>query len=493
METVAQIYNRVMRLQERRGDQPELASYELRSAASWGAPGESNEAILRRLAADSPKLYELSTSRNLTPVEKKNLFRFFSSALTSSERYAAVLRHADAVPLALRLFQSSEYLTQILIRHPEEIATLAELPEMAVAEGSGYLFDGSFGRTRADRDPVFSYVASSGLDDGEKMTLLRRHYRHRVFAAGARDVIDSRAVYDALAATTAAAEDAITAAFRIAGGPPDVAVLALGRLGSGEFDLLSDADLLFVCGEAADREVLVKSTERMMQVLAAYTCEGMVFPVDTRLRPHGREGELTVTPSQLAVYCAQEAQPWEALMYTKLRYLAGSLNLAERAASAANYLFQRFAGEPGFVNAVREMRAKLETVETGDNLKTSAGAVYDIDFLSSFLLVKNRIHDKQGSLRDRLWRCAGAGLLSKPDAAALDHSAELFRTVDHVLRLVTGRASKGLPTTPQAWRMVETMTAAILRRKFPEGLDADLQRTYQQVREIFSRVIAGRG
>ncbi len=489
METVAQIYHRVMRLQERTGDNQESASYELRSATAWSAPDESNEAILGRLAADSPDLYELSASGNLTPVEKKNLFRFFSSALTSSERYAAVLRHADAVPLALRLFQRSEFLTQILIRHPEEIATLAELPEVAVAEGSGYLFDGSFGRARAERDPVFGYVASSDLNDGEKMALLRRHYRHRVFAAGARDVSESRAVYDSLAATTAAAEDAITASFGIAGAPSEIAVLALGRLGSGEFDVLSDADLLFVCEETSDRRVLTKSAERMMQALAAYTREGMVFPVDTRLRPHGREGELLTTPSQLAVYCAQEAQPWEALMYTKLRYVAGSRNLAERATSATNNLFQRFAAESGFVDAVREMREKLESVETGGNLKTSAGAIYDIDFLSSFLLVKNRIQDKQGSLRDRLWRSAAAGLLSKPDAATLDHSAELFRTVDHVLRLVTGRAIKGLPTTPQVWRTVEVMTSGILRRSFPEGLEAELQRTYQRVREIFSRVL----
>ena len=59
-----------------------------------------------------------------------------------------------------------------------------------------------------------------------------------------------------------------------------------------------------------------------MQALAAYTRNGMVFPVDTRLRPRGGEGELLVTPVQLALYCEQAAQPWEALTYTKLRISA---------------------------------------------------------------------------------------------------------------------------------------------------------------------------
>jgi glutamate-ammonia-ligase adenylyltransferase len=489
METVNEIYHRVMRQQERSPGNREITSYELRSMPSWIASDQSNEAILRRLAADSPQLYGLATRGDLGSAEKKSLFRFFSAALTSSERYAAVLRHAEAVPLALKLLQTSEYLTQLLIRHPEEIATLAELPEASFADGSGYLFDGSFGRTRADRDPIFAYVASSPHDDGEKMGLLRRHYRHRMFAAGARDISECRAVYDSLAANTAAAEDAIAAAFAIAGTPSQITVLALGRLGSREFDLLSDADLLFVSEETADRRSLTKSAERMMQALAAYTREGMVFPVDARLRPHGREGELLITPSQLAVYCAQEAQPWEALMYTKLRFLEGSVALGERATSAINSLFQRLAGEPGFAGAVREMREKLESVETGNSLKTSAGGIYDIDFLSSFLLVKNRIQDKSGSLRDRLWRCAGAGLLSKPDAALLDHSAELFLTVDHVLRLVTGRASKGLPASPQLGLIMETMTSNILRLRFSDGIESELQQTYQRVREVFSRVL----
>jgi glutamate-ammonia-ligase adenylyltransferase len=265
--------------------------------------------------------------------------------------------------------------------------------------------------------------------------------------------------------------------------------LALGRLGSGEFDLLSDADLLFVSADTSERRALTKSAERMMQALAAYTREGMVFPVDTRLRPHGREGELLITPAQFADYCAQDAQAWEALTYTKLRYLAGSEPLAERALSAANTLFQRFACEPGFVHAVWEMREKLESSETQSTLKTSAGAIYDIDFLSSFLLVKGRIQDKQGSLRDRLWRCAGAGLLANSDAALLDHAAEFLRTVDHVLRLVTGRTAKGLPTSPQSLATVEATTSAILRRKFAEGLESELQRTYQQVREVFARLL----
>ena len=35
--------------------------------------------------------------------------------------------------------------------------------------------------------------------------------------------------------------------------------------------------------------------ERMIDMISAYTAEGIMFAVDTRLRPNGREGQLVQT------------------------------------------------------------------------------------------------------------------------------------------------------------------------------------------------------
>src|SRR5439155_20289770 len=86
--------------------------------------------------------------------------------------------------------------------------------------------------------------------------------------------------------------------------------MALGRLGTGEFDVLSDADLLFVCDDKQDPLKLTKSAEQMMQALAAYTRCGMVISVDSRLRPRGGEGELRVTPRPMDAYFLQEVNNW---------------------------------------------------------------------------------------------------------------------------------------------------------------------------------------
>ena len=249
MAAVAEIYQRIIYQQQTRGRQHlPGAEFKLLSALEPATADPSSQQILERLATDAPALYEVVGRSDLSPQARKNLYRFLGSAFGSSQRYATVLQHQEGMRRALVLFETSDYLTEILIRHPEEIVTLAELEEVPPQAGGRYLFEKSLGLAETARDPVFAYLADSPVPYAEKLAMLRQHFRHRAFVAGARDVIESRDVYESFEATTAAAEDVMATAVRLAGAE-DLAVMAVGRLGSGEFDLLSDADVLFVCGE----------------------------------------------------------------------------------------------------------------------------------------------------------------------------------------------------------------------------------------------------
>ncbi|MGA9797894.1 MAG: hypothetical protein WBQ68_02710 [Terriglobales bacterium] len=492
MAAVAEIYQRIIYQQQTRGRQEMPAGeFKLLGALEPATSEPSSQQIIERLATDAPALHEIANRRDLNPQARKNFYRFLGSAFSSSQRYGGVLRNQEAVGRALALFETSDYLSEILIRHPEEIVTLAELEEVAPQTGGRYLFEESLGLAESARDPVFAYLAESSASYPEKLALLRRHFRHRAFVAGARDVLELRGVYESFEATTAAAEDVMATAVRLADAE-GLAVMGLGRLGSGEFDLLSDADVLFVCADNGDRIALTKAAEKMMHALSAYTRDGTVFSLDARLRPRGGEGELLSTPLQLAAYFEHEAHPWEALMYTKMRFLAGSQTLGDRASRTLNALFERFAADTAFTVAVREMRTKLEAAEPSEkSFKYPPGAIYDIDFIASFLLVKHRVADKRGSLRDRLWRCVGSGVLDKSDAGVLDHAAELLRTVEHVARLVVGRAVKWLPATEHGRKITEKLTSQILRREFPAGLESELDTTFAKVRAVYDRVVGG--
>jgi len=493
MAAVAEIYQRVIYQQQAvRPQQEKEGEFQLQVLSGIAIADQSNQQLLEQLAFDAPELSRAIAG--LSSVGRKNLLRFLSSAYSSSERYAAVVRDQQAIARASSLFEISDYLSECLTRYPEEASTLAEIHSSAAQFVGANLFDISPGvfpePSFESQDATFDYIANSTTGHAEKIAFLRRHFRHLIFASGARDIAEQRSVYSSLAETTAAAEHAISAAFRIAGSPKGLAILALGRLGTREFDLLSDADLLFVCEATENREALTRSAEQIMQALAAYTQEGLVFPVDARLRPRGAEGELAVTAAHLESYFASEAQPWEALTYTKLRLIAGSAELGRHAAQISETLFKRFAADPGFPQAVRDMRSKLQDATApARSIRTSAGGLYDIDFLSSFLLVKSEIRPKSGTLRDRLWRCSAKGAIEKHETAVLDHAAELCRTVEHVLRLVTGRNGRWLPSAEHARYAVETLTSKILRRDFREGLEQELLRTFTQVRSIYERVV----
>src|SRR5260370_8669415 len=81
-------------------------------------------------------------------------------------------------------------------------------------------------------------------------------------------------------------------------------VIALGRLGMREFDLSSDADLIFVLPDEHKQEQLFWThvAERVVDLITAYTGEGVLFVVDTRLRPNGSAGQLLQSDSSFLEY-----------------------------------------------------------------------------------------------------------------------------------------------------------------------------------------------
>jgi glutamate-ammonia-ligase adenylyltransferase len=302
-------------------------------------------------------------------------------------------------------------------------------------------------------------------------------------------------VYVSLAETSAAADASVAAALSIAGAPAGFAVLALGRLGTREFDLLSDADLLFLRDESLDVATAQQTAQQVVQVLSSYTREGTIFSVDARLRPRGGEGELVVTPAQLEKYFRDEAQPWEALTFTKLRHIAGSEQVSSRALAGLSVLRERFASDRGFVVAGLAMRARIESASAPKfalpeahsydrSLKSGPGGVYDTDFLVGTLLVKHGIPEAEGgrvppirgNLRDRLCALERRGLLSVEDSRLLQNATEFLRAVDHAIRLATGRKSL------LASEAIHRSTAELASRFLGGQVDQDVFQRLAEVR-----------
>ncbi len=488
MSAVAEIYQRVI-YHEQSQDQNAL-EFQLRPEIT-ATHENSYSQMMQRLAVDSPRLRDIAARSDLSQHARRNLDRFLSSAGTTSERYGAVLRSPEAVERALSIFEFSEYLTDILVRHPAEVSLLENIEDRHVSnEGDLFADDGP--EVSANEDPVFAYLAQKKVDRYEAMSILRQHYRRRSFLAGARDLFQRREVFDSLSDNTTAAETAIQAALALATSDAGFSVMGLGRLGAQEFDLLSDADVLFVCDESGNKEDMRRVAERLMEALTAYTRDGTVFPVDARLRPHGREGELIVTPAQLSAYFKEEGQPWEALTYLKLRYVAGDRQLAQRALEEVQAGTAEVAKRTNFESNLSEVRSRLERSETAQNFKSGPGGIYDLDYLAGFLQVRHQLW-LPGPLQARLQLLRDHDRLSEDEHLRLSESARFLRTVEHVIRLVSGRARKWLPVAEHPRRAVYKLLWGMLGADDSFEPEMHLAEVLRQTREIYARHIPVNG
>ncbi len=154
----------------------------------------------------------------------------------------------------------------------------------------------------------------------------------------------------------------------------------------------------------------------LVAMLSGYTREGSVIAVDTRLRPHGSEGELVASSRQLAQYFESEAKAWETLAFGKLRLIAGAQRLAEEAAESLGALRKRFAASPEFIPELRAMRKRIADSGGAESFKTSPGGLYDLDFLVGMLEARaalpaagKQLRQRLEALRERELLTAGAG------------------------------------------------------------------------------------
>jgi [glutamine synthetase] adenylyltransferase / [glutamine synthetase]-adenylyl-L-tyrosine phosphorylase len=471
MRQVQDIYSRVVFSQRRREKQ---ARETARTPSGSSAHEMSFDEMLERIAHDSDVLYEIA-ARPLASHTRRNLQRFFASAMTSAERYAALLEDPAAVEKAVPLLASSDYLSDILARHPDVVRALDVMSDEA-------------GKPLPHWPEELLSQSSARLDSRQSLNALRQSFRKFSFCIGAQDILAPRPVFESLRQNSALADAAIRMALHISNGEETLAVFALGRLGTEEFDIGSDADLLFVRAPDTDDDLARNRAEALVHALAAYTREGSLFALDARLRPHGNEGELVVTPARLERYLADEAQPWEALSYTKLRFVAGRQDVAGTMLPLVWHRIVESAFRPGFTEAVTEMRARLEKSNRYPrSFKLARGGFYDIDFMVSFLMLR-AASLQSGNTLERLEQLQAAGILQSSTFELLRDAALLYRTTDHAIRLVTGRARPELPAAEHARQTVVKLVPEIL--KCPtDDLQAELNLSAHRVRSLFEGLV----
>ncbi|HXX24935.1 MAG TPA: hypothetical protein VEO19_17485 [Terriglobia bacterium] len=462
----------------------------------------SYDSTLSFLSALTPDLAIRVREAEIPGQLRKGAARFLTALLASPERFALALEKPELLGRALEVVSGSEYLGELLIRHPEDMIVLDSAQTPPAAAQMEIALNES-----EDAEP-HPWASEPVLAMRQKMALLRRHFLARVLELGAADLASLGSSFRVLKRWSAVAARCVSSALQIASSvlesknhgegnrPWPFAVLALGRLALNEFDLASDADLIFVTGPELGRDELdfwKRLAAKMIEVLSSYTQEGTVFAIDTRLRPRGQEGELVVTQEELLNYVGEHAQVWEGLTYLKACHVAGNAELGRATVSRlVNAIFDRFAAHPALAAELRQMRRRLEKEVSvpPTNTKTAPGGYYDIDFAVSLLRLRGHIATHPGAnMAEQIAALRSAGLVNNADAHVLSGGANFLRAVDHAVRLVTGRAAEGLPDRLGHAEAIECLARRWDLIAGSETLASSLLETRRRVREVYRRLV----
>src|SRR6185437_6863463 len=338
-EEVRTIYERVLP-----SDKPDAVDWQANSDHALGTFFGSSDTLMAHLRADYPALAErlIHYRRKGNAAARRGVEKFLDAALFAPALLRKLDEHCDWVDLAAQLFSLSDFAAEMLIRDPHAICHITE------GENAS-----------APRLPFQSTIAS-----------LRIKHREAVLRAIARSLLGELKPFDTFAALTDAAEEALRGALVLAMRDESSAretattgnisrgdisfesapftVIALGRLGTHEFDIGSDADIVFFADASANKDDINewrRVAERFLHIAGSYTSDGLLLPLDTRLRPRGGEGEIVQSASYLLDYFSRDAEGWEAATYLKARPVAGNVALGEKIlGELRETLRRRFSG-----------------------------------------------------------------------------------------------------------------------------------------------------
>lgn len=380
----------------------------------------------------------------------KNFVRYVQSVDDPVESLRFLAVHPRAVAFLSRLFVSSQFLGDMLIRHPSYLRRMTESKRLAEI------------KTCEDfcRDLLGAVEAGDTLD--ERYDAIRRVHRWELLRIAACDSfglmdltrvtrqlshLADATVRSLLAVITSGDEDPREGAACKSG----LAVLALGKLGGEELNYSSDIDLVLVAADG-DLQQQTRVAQQLARELSKATGEGFLYRVDLRLRPWGGSGPLVSDLAGYLEYLDEAAESWERQAMIKARPIAGDAVLGREAVSEMTRRLLDW--KPGQLeSSIRRMKARIESQLTQagpgwTEVKSGPGSIRDVEFVTQFLQLRHAAEHPsvlQTNTLQALKGLAGVGALRSDVYHRLSTGYLFLRSVEHALQLLHNKQVHQLP------------------------------------------------
>jgi [glutamine synthetase] adenylyltransferase / [glutamine synthetase]-adenylyl-L-tyrosine phosphorylase len=229
---------------------------------------------------------------------------------------------------------------------------------------------------------------------------------------------------------------------------PEFAVIAYGKLGGKELGYASDLDLVYIFDKTDDEQDQAEETyavlaQRLSGFLSMRTSAGQLFDVDTRLRPNGDSGLISVSIEAFEKYQSSAAWTWEHQAISRARFVAGDAHLGAKFEAIRRKVLLATPDAQALKNDVTQMRQKmLDGHPNKTNLfdiKHDRGAMVDIEFMVQYLVLGHAFECEamlQNAGNIALLKVATkANLIPENFANECANAYRKFRQRQHAIRL----------------------------------------------------------
>jgi glutamate-ammonia-ligase adenylyltransferase len=273
-----------------------------------------------------------------------------------------------------------------------------------------------------------------------------------------------------------------------------LAVVALGKAGSGEMLAGSDLDLMLIYDHAAmptaPTQYFVRLSHAFTGAITAQGVSGPLYKVDMRLRPSGNHGPVAVSLAAFRRYHETESWTWERLALTRARVLAATPGFAKIVQGEILKALSHEAAPDKIRQDTATMRERIEAElppRGPFDVKNLPGGMLEVTFIAEALQL---IHgpanpalfcpNTAASLRALIT----AGHLPPEDGETLIAADFLWRSIQGIERITGLRESITEPppaTLAPLLRATATADLAALRERVAS--------TSRAVRSCFERYI----
>jgi len=459
-------------------------------------------AICDQLAASLPRSSDADMALN-------NLERFVTGSRNPLSVGSLFERDADALPILVQIFSTSQHLGDLLIADPSGYDLLR------LTEGQPVARDQLVEELAVE-------VAALG-DDAAVMSLLRRFKRREMLRIAYGDIIRDQRLETVTSQISYLAEAIVETAVRYArkkqaekrgeplrpdGQPARFVVLGLGKLGGTELNYSSDIDLIFLYeadGETdaprsvSNREFFDRMARDVVRLLTDATESGSAYRVDMRLRPEGKQGPLVHSIEQALQYYDVVGRTWERQAYVKARPVAGDLDLGhELLARLEPWIYRRYLNLAD-ITGIKALKRRIEQGALRDggdylNVKTGKGGIRDIEFAIQFLQLLNAgdlPELRTGNTLEAIARLESVGCLTDQERSLLETNYRFLRQVEHRLQIMFDLQTHLLPESRDELRKLAIRLgyADGAERAALDAFEADYRTTTQLNRRILDHLL----